>query len=1237
MAHILYLTNIDRQYIMMQQTNNALVREGCLPAGDQVLFINDSTSWNTAWQERFANSSLIIFSWMGTGRDTVFLKQAIQYMQANRLPHTFLASEKHPQDSSLRVTEEEYEIMRNYLGYSGIKNYRNFWLWLDRVYRNGKNMPNPPQQLLWNGIFHPSSPEAYTDLAAYLERIDRTKPTVGVLFPRDEWIWNDLTHQSAVIAALEQQGVNVISVFSHWARNVELGASGVDDAVKAYFYCDGQPVIDVLINTIKFSLTVGRPVEPGYLARLGVPVLQAYTLLRPRGDWEASIEGLTPVEVSLTIALPEFDGIIHTLPIAGKETMPDGTAKFIPIIERIERLAAKAKKWALLRKKPNHEKKIAIIFHNYPPGNASIGNAAGLDSPASVRLLLEQMAAAGYTLDHIPPDSQALMQDILTQATNDRRFLSAEQVAAAYGRISGEQYRQWFAGLAQPVQDQLTNDWGQPPGEVMNFDGDLLVPGMLNGNVFITVQPPRGFGEDPAKTYHSPDCAPTHHYLAYYHWIRDVFGADAVVHVGTHGSLEWLPGKGTGLSAQCYPDLAIGDLPNVYPYLITIVGEGMQAKRRGAACMIGHLPPPMGHADTYDEWTELENLLDEYVEIKRNQPANAAVAAELVRQKALELKLAEDVPELPGEDFEEYFGRLHAYLSDIKNMQIRVGLHILGCPPAGDSLNNYLLALTRLENGDFPSLPQTLAAVYGFDYYDLLENSGELLPDGRTRGELVDEIRSRSLEFVELLAEDNFSAAAVDSIPSLDWVKAVAPEQQAALRVIAQAICGTLIRNLALTEQEQTNLLAALAGCYVEPGPSGAPTSGMADILPTGRNFFGVDPRTLPTQAAWEIGKTLGDNVIERYVAEEGRYPENIGMVFWGGANMRSRGQCIAEYFYLLGVRPVWQKGSLRVIGLEVIPVAELQRPRIDVTARISGLFRDALPAVVNWMDKAVKLVAALDEPEDVNYVRKHALADTAHMEAAGTPADQAWEHACLRVFGCPPGAYGAGVAHALEEKNWETVDDLAAIYVRWGAHAYGTKTKGTFVPELFSRRLSSLDVTIKNEDNREVHMLNSDDFNAYHGGMIAAVRSLKGTAPRSYCGDSSDRNHVALRSLGEEFRRIFRGETLNPKYLAGMRNHGYKGAADLASVVAHCYDWDATSEVMENWMYDSLAQKYALDQDMQDWMQEVNPWALQRIAEKLLEAERRGMWQADPTVKTELEQLYLSIEGELEERSDRL
>ncbi|HEY3425051.1 MAG TPA: cobaltochelatase subunit CobN [Negativicutes bacterium] len=1238
MSGIIFLTNIDRQHIMMEQAREYLEKAGRMNAESQVVLLTDNSMFGPAYQRLFAESNLVLFSWMGSSQDTDFLKKATAFLRKKGIAHTMLATDLNPEDTTSGVKPEECELMRTYLLYSGIENYRNLWLWLSCTYDQGTCEYQLPQPLLWNGIFHPQADKPFTDSVAYqAEFCKPDRPTIGILFPRDEWVWGDLAYQTALVEEIERQGMNAMAVFSHWARNPEVDAPGIDDTVHTYCCINGVSVIDVLVNTFKFSLTVGRPVDQKFLYNLGVPVLQGYGLLRPYQEWRNSIEGMTPMEVSCSIAMPEFDGIIHAVPVASKENLPDGTKKYMPISERLDVVVRKAGKWAKLRRKANSEKKIAIIFHNYPATNSNIGSAQGMDSPASIRLLLSHMANRGYKVDHIPPDSQTLMNELLAQATNDRRFLTDEQIKQAPGKVSAEQYQQWFAGLPVENQEQLTKDWGTPPGDVFHYEGTLLVPGMLNGNIFITVQPPRGFDEDPGKILHSPDCAPTHHYLAYYHWVRDIFDADAVVHVGTHGSLEWLPGKGSGLSRQCYPDLAIGDLPNVYPYLITIVGEGIQAKRRGAACLIGHLPPPMSHADTYDEWAELEKLLDEYAHFKLNQPGNLAVVANLIREKVMETNLQEDLCQQPEQSFDDYVQQVHSYVTDIKNMQIRVGLHVLGCPPQGDVLVEYLLALTRMDNGEVPSLPKTVAAMYGYDYYELLEQSGKLLPDGsKTQGALLDDIRTHCRQAVTLLLDSDFDVEQAGQVLKLPWAARSGQDLKQQLKQVARYICQKIAPNLRKTEQEITNLLAALESKYIEPGPAGAPTSGMADILPTGRNFFGVDPRTLPSPAAWEIGKTLGDNVIERYIAEEGRYPENIGIVIWCGANMRSHGQCIAEFLYLMGIRPVWQKGSLRVVDLEIIPVPELKRPRIDVTARISGMLRDALPMTVEWMDKAVSMVAQLAESPESNYVRKHVLADVEQLKEQGTDSRLAWEQASYRIFGCPPGTYGAGVGNVLEAKNWETVDDLAKVYVRWGAHAYGANVNGTFVPALFSRRLGSLDVTVKNEDNREVHMLNSDDFNAYHGGMIAAVRSLKGTAPRSYCGDSSDCQHVALRSLAEEFKRLFRGEVMNPKYIEGMQQHGYKGAADLAGVVAHCYEWDATSAVMEDWMYQGLAQKYAFDEKMQQWMQQVNPWALQRIAEKLLEAAQRGLWQADEQTKQELQQLYLSIEGELEERSDR-
>ncbi|MBQ8919429.1 MAG: cobaltochelatase subunit CobN, partial [Acidaminococcaceae bacterium] len=507
----------------------------------------------------------------------------------------------------------------------------------------------------------------------------------------------------------------------------------------------------------------------------------------------------------------------------------------------------------------------------------------------------------------------------------------------------------------------------------------------------------------------------------------------------------------------------------------------------------------------------------------------------------------------------------------------------------------------------------------------------------QTCARLLDRVWDICTQIVEFLMEQGLDARAAESLLASDLIKSLPLNEAAAadLKTISYFIVNKLAPDLAKTKQEITNTLRALNGEFIEPGPGGAPTSGRADILPTGRNFYGVDPYNLPTPVAWDLGKLLAEQAVSRFIKEEGHYPESIGMVIWSDSNMRSNGQDIAEFFYLMGVRPVWQRGSLRVNGLEVIPLQELQRPRIDVTARISGLFRDTMPSVMELMEEAVNLVKGLDESWEENYIKKHVEQDAAELEKEGADQETAYEQASWRIFGCPPGGYGAGVAHMIEAKNWESVHDLADVYVRWGAHVYGKKMQGAFLPQLFRKRLATIEITIKNTDNHEVHLLNSDDFNAYCGGMNAAVHSIRGKMPRCYIGDSADRAKAETRSLGEEIRRVFRGESMNPKYIQGMKKHGYKGASDLANLVAHAYGWDCTSEVLEDWMYEGFAKKLALDPEIREWMNEVNPWALHRVAEKLLEAEQRGMWKALPETKDALRKLYMELEGELEEQAD--
>lgn len=1237
MKRIIYLTNVIRRLGMMQQTLTRLQQEHTLDTSSWVRWIDNMTQWGPEWDRILKDADFVLVKWMGTGLDTAFMQRLVRTLKSLDKPYFVDALGGQSGYHYYGLTDAQEEQLLQYTNMGGEKNYYHLWQFINALNTAEEDKVPKPQELHWCGIFHPHATKVYTELEAYKKDfIDTAKPTVGILFYRDEWVWGDVSYTTALVEAIEAKGMNAICVFSNGLPQPDLGIPPLTEVFDRFFCEQGLPIIDVLMNIQKFSITSSKSMTLEYLAKWRIPVLIAYTIIAPYEEWKPSLEGMNAMEISISASLPEFDGVIHAAPVACKKILPNGSVCYTPIPERVERAVSKAYNWAKLHYKKKAETKVGIIFHNYPPRNSNIGSAVGLDSIESVRRLLGLLKENGYKVDTIPEDTKEFIEQLTRNATNDKSMLNERQLREA-NKVSGAEYQRFFDKMDPKVQEQLTKDWGEAPGQVMEFDGDLLVPGTMNGNVFVTVQPARGFGEDPSKIYHDPFTAPTHHYLAFYYWIREIWQADVVAHIGTHGNLEWLPGKQAGLDCTDYPDLALGDLVNIYPYHMTITGEGIQAKRRGAACLVDYLPAPQTRSGVYDELEELEKIMEEYLHFKVTQPENVDKLEALVLEKVAEANLQDEVVRDESEPFDKYIGELHNYITDLKNMEVHIGLHILGQPPVDNLLTEEILKLTRLENGEIPSMNQLMASRYGFDYYHLVEHSSEMYePLGITKGMLIDKNAKEAQRMVEKLQEMDFSQEAVQEILAWDWVKAGGEEFLQRLEQLLNFICQEIYFKLQRTTDEMSSTLTGLEGYYVEPGPSGSPAAGGVDLLPTGRNFYGVDPRTLPTPSAWEIGKELGDQVINRFIEEEGHYPESVGMVMWSGSNMRSHGQCIAEFLWLMGIKPKYQSGSLRVCGLEVIPLEELKRPRVDVTSRISGMFRDSLPCVITLLDKAVLLAGSLEEPLDMNFVRKHILEDSRNLEETEhLPKEEAWRQAAYRVFGDALGCYGAGVAALLEAKNWETIDDIADVYVRWGGHAYGGKTKGQYMPQLFRRRMETLDITIKNEDNHETNMLSSDDYNAYHGGMIAAVRSIKGSAPRSYCGDSTDRSRVKLHSVQEEAKRLFRSEAINPKFIKGMMEHGYKGAADMANMIAHSFQWDATSAVMEDWMYEKYAEKYTFDKEVQEWLREVNPWALQRMTEVLLEAEQRGLWNAKPETKEQLQELYLSMEGELEERSD--
>jgi cobaltochelatase CobN len=1047
-------------------------------------------------------------------------------------------------------------------------------------------------------------------------------PVVAILYYRAHHVAGNTGFVHALADAIEAAGGQPLPVFCSSLRTAE---PAMIDTLRA---------ADVIVVTVLAAgglvpATAGAGEseenwDVGALASLDVPILQGLCLTSSRAQWAGSDQGLTPLDAATQVAIPEFDGRLITVPFSFKEVGPDGLTSYVTDPERTARVAGIAVKHARLRHVEPAQRRIVIMLSAYPTKHARIGNAVGLDSPASVISLLKAMAEAGYDIDtnELPGlatgDGDELIHAIIAAGGHDENWLTEEQLAGNPIRISAEDYRAWFATLDADLQGAVVKHWGPPPGELFvdrsqDPAGEIVLAALRAGNVVVMVQPPRGFGSNPVAIYHDPDLPPSHHYLAAYHWLRDQFAAHAVVHVGKHGNLEWLPGKTSGLSAGCAADAAIGDIPLVYPFLVNDPGEGTQAKRRAHATLIGHLVPPMARAESYGDIARLEQLMDEHAQIAALDPAKLpAIRAQiwtLIQAARLDHDLYIDKRPHDAE-FDDFLLHVDGWLCEIKDAQIRGGLHVLGAAPAGAARVDLVLAILRARQmwgGQARALP------------GLREALGHTERDSARVN--TDEVEARARELVEAMEEADWDPAAVPGV--IAATLGTAPEQVTDVLTFAAT---EVVPRLADTTNEIKRTLHALDGGFVPAGPSGSPLRGLVNVLPTGRNFYSVDPRAVPSRLAWETGQAMADSLLERYLADTGTYPDSVGLSVWGTASMRTSGDDVAEVLALLGVRPVWDEASRRMTGLEPIPLAELGRPRIDVTVRISGFFRDAFPHVVTALDDAVRLVAALEEPAEENFVRAHAKAD---LQAHGDE-----RRATTRIFGSRPGAYGAGLLPVIDARNWRDDADLAEVYAVWGGFAYGRGLDGRQARDDMERAYRRIAVAAHNTDTLEHDIADSDDYFQYHGGMIATVRALTGRAPRAYIGDSTRPDTVRTRSLAEETARVFRARVVNPRWIEAMKRHGYKGAFELAATVDYLFGYDATAGVVQDWMYEKLAETYVRDQQMREFFGRSNPWALHGIAERLLEAADRKLWDApDPDTLAALRQAYLETEGDLEGR----
>ncbi|MEN3359492.1 MAG: cobaltochelatase CobN [Mycobacteriales bacterium] len=1029
------------------------------------------------------------------------------------------------------------------------------------------------------------------------------RPAVGIVYYRAHELSGNTGFIDALAGAVDAVGADPVPVYCGSLRGADPGLyellSGVDSLLVTVLAAGGAT-----------AATAGaggddEEWDVSVLSTLDVPVLQALCLTTARSAWVGSTAGLSPVDAAMQVAVPEFDGRLITVPFSFKEDGPDGVPVYVADPERCARVAGLAAAHARLRHAPAAAKKVAVMLSSYPTKHARVGNAVGLDTPASAVVLLRALRAAGYDVGDFPEDGDALIHALIAAGGHDVEWLTEEQLAAAPARVPLAGYREWFGALPGELQDAVRRHWGEPPGELYVDGTDIVLAALRFGNVLLAIQPPRGFGENPVAIYHDPDLPPSHHYLAGYWWIAREFGADAIVHLGKHGTLEWLPGKGLGLSGSCGPDAALPQLPLVYPFIVNDPGEGTQAKRRAHATIVDHLVPPMARAETYGDLAKLEQLMDEHATVAALDPTKLPAirariwtliqAAQLHQDLHLEQRPADD-------EFDTFLLHVDGYLCEIKDAQIRDGLHILGQPPTGPSRVDLMLAVLRARQvwggaaGALPGLREALG-----------------LAEGKAGRSEVDEFETVARDLVEAMEARGWAAGAADEI-------AGSPEVARVLRFAATEV----VPRLARTTDEIDNVLRALAGGYVPAGPSGSPTRGLVNVLPTGRNFYSVDPKAIPSRLAWETGQALAASLVERYHADTGEWPRSVGLTVWGTSAMRTQGDDIAEVLALLGVRPAWDEASRRVTGFEIVPVPELGRPRVDVTVRISGFFRDAFPHVVALLDDAVQAVSTLDEPEADNPVRAHVAADlAAHGDR---------RRATTRIFGSKPGAYGAGLLPLIDAGNWRSDADLAEVYAVWGGYAYGRGLDGRAARDDLATVFGRIDVAAKNQDNREHDIVDSDDYFQYHGGMVAMVRHLRGTAPAAYVGDSHVPDAVRTRTLGEETHRVFRSRVVNPRWIAAMRRHGYKGAFELAATVDYLFGYDATAGVVDDWMYESLAASYVFDPEVAEFMRRSNPWALRGIAARLLEAADRGLW-AEPRQSTldNLRATYLELEGDLE------
>lgn len=1142
------------------------------------------------------------------------------------VPVAFLPGDDQPDESLGRrstVDAQAVHKLWRYLAEGGPDNLDAFFACAGRLTGQDTREPPEPRPVLRGGIYGAAS-------LAEWRAAQPDGPVAAVVFYRALYQAGTLAPIDALIAALAERGIAALSLY----------VASLKDAVAADTVArlTKEAGVEIVLNCTGFAVSApGAARSETPFDSLDRPVLQVVLASSTANAWRAGSRGMTARDIAMQVSLPEVDGRILTRAIAFKsaarfdEATECDVVEHSPVEDRIGFVADLAAKWLRLRRTPVEERRVALVLANYPTKDGRLGNGVGLDTPAATVKILEALAAAGYTLQqlfrngetmsgaqHSGPDSKLWAPALAVGSAGELRDGAALMRLLANGPTNAEplrgsdttwplaDYEAFFAGLPEAVKAAVTARWGAPQDDPSFANQAFTLPVHRFGNVIVAIQPARGYQINPAESYHDPALVPPHGYLAFYGWLRAGFDAHAVVHVGKHGNMEWLPGKALALSGECFPEATFGPMPHLYPFIVNDPGEGSQAKRRSQAVIIDHLTPPLARAEAYGPYAALEMLVDEYYEAAGVDPRRLALLRRQILEQVESLGLSRECGIQEGEPDDTALGKLDAYLCELKEWQIRDGLHVFGVSPDGEQRASLLVALTRLDRGGKPgdrSLLRALALDLGLEdaagekRFDPLDcDFAGAAPSTRPGSDGAGKWRNAG-DAVEALEE-----MALDLIAG----RAEAPADWQHTNAVLAEVAGVIAPNVDTSGgAELTALLAGLDGRFVAPGSSGAPSRGRPDVLPTGRNFFSVDSRAVPTPTAWTLGWRSAALLIERYVQDNGDYPRTMALSAWGTANMRTGGDDIAQALALLGVQPTWASGSGRVTGFEIMPARVLGRPRVDVTLRVSGFFRDAFPVQIDLFDSAVRAVAALDEPPETN-----PLAAAARAEASPEDAGK-WRLATYRVFGSKPGAYGAGLQSLIDSNGWDSAEDLANAYTAWSGYAYGAGAEGKPAHAAFAKRLGRVQAVLHNQDNREHDLLDSDDYYQFEGGLAAAVQQQSGTMPPVYHNDHSRPEKPAIRRLEEEIGRVVRARAANPKWIAGCQRHGYKGAFEQAATLDYLFAFSATTGAVLPQHFEALFDAYLADDQNREFLTGANPAALTEMCKRFQEALDRGLWQS--------------------------